>query len=264
MEITDIMLQKNEKFFNLYVEGKYLCSLDQELIYMHQLFVGKQIDEEEISRICTLSLTKKAFNQSLRYLSYQMRTEKEIIVYLTEKHYPAQVVNAVINKLKNYRYIDDENYMKMYIKSRMLSGYTQKKILYKLMEKGLDELAIRQVIQDIYPDTTEQEALKKEASKLNDKYEDLPYQEKLIKTTQSCLRKGFCTEDITKILPQILKENETEKFMLRFKKLADHYLSKHQKKGIDKKVVRQKTMQALYRKGYGMDLIRKYFMNSDA
>lgn len=264
MEITDIILQKNKKFYNLYADGSFLCTVDEEIIYYHNLSKGKIIDGEEVIKISEESLGKKAFNQGVYYLSIKMRTEKEVIKYLQNKDYSSKIINSTIDKLKGYGYIDDDNYAVLFIKSRINSGYTRKKIYYKLNEKGINETKVIEFLNEFYPDTLEQNNLTKEMNKLNLKYKNLPFRDKTVKITQSLMGKGYKIEDITGFIDKVItEENNDDHFKGRLIKLVDEYTAKYKKKGYSSREIKQRVMQSLYRKGYDYDTIKKYVGDTD-
>lgn len=263
MKITDIQLQKNKKYYNIFVDGEFRFSMDSDLILSLGITKGKEVSEDYIKSLYIESILRKAFQQSLTYLSYKMRTKEEVKKYLEDKEYSLEVIEDTIKNLTDYKYIDDDNYVQMYIKSRISSGFTINKIRYKLIEKGIDENTINKNLEDLYPNSIEIDLLIKEISKLNSKYSNLPYRDKATKITQSCIRKGFKMEDIKKYISEIVQEEETEEFILKFNKEVKKYISKYKNKGLEEREIRQKTMEALYRKGYDMDIIKKYFKDNN-
>ncbi|MDF2520067.1 MAG: recX [Clostridia bacterium] len=140
MRITDITQQKkNKDFFNIFVDGEYYCSLDDESIYNMKLKIGTEVDAELLTKTAAHSAYKKALNYSLTLLGRYSKTEKELARKLKEKEYDSETIDKVINKLKELGYINDEMYVEAFIRSKKSGGSTvNKKVLYnKLMQKGI-------------------------------------------------------------------------------------------------------------------------------
>lgn len=260
MKITSIIPQKNKKNYNIYIDGNFLCSVDEELIYIHKLILGKEINNKQLLDISRESSYKKAFNFSVRYLSYKMRTECEVWEYLSDKQFSNDTMEYTIDKLKNYSYIDDDNYINTYIKEKMSAGYSRKKIKYKLIDKGFDNDRVLDMIYKSYPFEKELELIRKDITKMKNKYKNLPYRDKVRKINESCLRKGYDYEHVSILIRELIEENNfSDEFNERFKKIANTYLTKYIKKGYVSKEAKCRTMQALYRKGYDVDIINVFF-----
>lgn len=84
-------------------------------------------------------LRSSAMERSLNYLGYQARSEMQLRRYLQNKDYPKDIEDAIIEKLTEYHYIDDET-----MAARMReSGISQRKegtrkIRQRMMQKGID------------------------------------------------------------------------------------------------------------------------------
>ena len=62
-----------------------------------------------------------AFDTALYYITFKDRTKKEISTKLKEKGYSDLDIEEAILKLKEYGYINEENYAFSYIKRRRYS-----------------------------------------------------------------------------------------------------------------------------------------------
>lgn len=94
-------------------------------------------------------MLEKAMSQAYNYLSYKPRTEGEMTKYLCGKGYPEDIIMAVLEKLKNYKYLDDKEYASNFHRSQVLSkGYGPLRIQYKLMEKGISKEQYKKVETD--------------------------------------------------------------------------------------------------------------------
>lgn len=147
MKVTAITPQKrNKDFYNIFIDGEFFCSLDDEAIYTMKLKEGALVDTAILENAAIQSAYKKAFNYSLNLLAKYYKTKHELIKKLKEKEYNADTINSVIEKLMELGYLNDEMYVEDYIRSKQGSNQTiNKKTLYnKLLQKGID----RELIQD--------------------------------------------------------------------------------------------------------------------
>lgn len=265
MKITELKPQKNGTFYNLFVDGEFLCSVNDELIFLHHLSVGKEIDKKELIEIQKQANLKKSYNLAIKYLGFRMRTEQEVENYLLGKDFDENTIQITLDKLKDYKFVNDAQYIKTYIKGKINEGQSKNKIKYYLIKKGLEEESVIAQLQSCYPHDLEIYHLEKQMEKAADKYNQLPYRDKVAKISQYFLQKGYQSEDIRTVSNKIIsRETEFDQvFMDRLEKLGNKYIEKYKRKNLSDREVRQKTMEALYRKGYDVDVIKKYLSSVD-
>lgn len=173
-KITKIEVQKrNKDRVNVYIDNDYAFSAYTELIYKENLKVNTEVDEEKILRIAEKENLSKCKETALRIIERSYKTEKEMIQRLTEKGFDSDSISSVIDFLKEYNFINDENYAKMYIKDK-LSSQGMQKIKYSLLRKGVSPEIIDDLISDM-DDNKEMETASELAKK---KYNSLTRTEK--------------------------------------------------------------------------------------
>ena len=144
--ITKIETQKNKSRVNIFVDDSFFCGLNKETAVIFGLKENKEIDEEKIKVAIFESEVKSAFEKSLDYLGRRMYTKKELIERLTQKGYTKEVSEKVIEKLEEYRYIDDKLFAKQFFQS---NPHLSKKVLKgKLMQKGVANDIISEIIDE--------------------------------------------------------------------------------------------------------------------
>ena len=136
--ITQIAVQaKDKNRCNLYLDGKFFCGLNIETVIKYKLKVGVSVTETELDAIQYDSEKLQALAKATNYLSKALKTERQMKDYLLGKGYGNAVVFFVIDKLKEYGYIDDLLYAQSYLRT-----YKDKKgvklIAYELKLKGVD------------------------------------------------------------------------------------------------------------------------------
>lgn len=142
--ITDIQVQKNNKNrVNIYVDGEFLRGAEAISVVRNGLKTGMEISEERLREALSDSERESAFAKAVEYLSRAMRTEEQLKKFLSSKGYDSDTVDSVADKLREYGYIDDARYARLYAEQ---FGKTrgQRRIVNELRQKGiLTEIALR-------------------------------------------------------------------------------------------------------------------------
>jgi len=80
----------------------------------------------------------KAKNNISRLLNVRIRSEKEICDRLQQKGYSQDIINDAVNYYKQLDLIDDENFTKQWIHSRLNKPFGLNRIKKELEAKGID------------------------------------------------------------------------------------------------------------------------------
>lgn len=150
MKITKIERQKNNlKRYSIFIDYDFAFGIDEEDLIYYKLSEGKNIDESFYNNILENTVFKNAKDKALKYLGYKMRTEKQVKIKLYSYDFSESIVNQVINLLKEYNYINDEEYAKSFIKNKMnLTGYGSLKIRYELKMQGIQQEIFEKYLQE--------------------------------------------------------------------------------------------------------------------
>lgn len=204
MVIINLEKQKREERYNLFIDGNFFSGISLDCVVKYGLKNNLELNLDKVKEIVIESETSYAFNKALKYLSKSMKTEGEIKTYLLGKKINKDCVFLAIEKLKDYGYINDEQYVKSYI-----DFYKQKygKLILKqnLLKKNINEEIIEK-----YLDFDEDENLNLVKNLIEKQLKNKEYNEKLKqKIIRNILNKGFSYEIIKKAFKQI---NEGEDF----------------------------------------------------
>lgn len=82
---------------------------------------------------------RKALNYSYLLLKYRPRSRQEIVERLKRKNYPASIIEKVISSLEENNYINDEEFVRLFVASSLSRGWGRKRIDYTLKKLGIDE-----------------------------------------------------------------------------------------------------------------------------
>ena len=187
-EITQITPQiKDKRRCNIYVDGRFCCGLTLEATIKNRLKVGQSISEERLSEIQLESEKEKALDKALTHLSATRKTEKQMRDFLATKGYLPAVTDYVLEKLKGYDFVNDEDYAKAYVGTTSKQKGTRL-IRMDLKRKGISDSEIDGALEDLSED--EQTAT---ANRILQKYMKgkEPTRENLQKAFRYLIGKGF-------------------------------------------------------------------------
>ena len=210
--ITDIKeAVRDRNRVNVYVNNKYYCSLDISQVVDFGVKIGRELTDAELADLKRASDFGKFYARALEYVLLRPHSTKEIRDYLKRKTlskkvrvknhktgeyqikvregYDASLVPLVLNRLDERGYLDDKHFAQLWIENRNIKkGVSIKKLRSELVEKGVSQKIIEEVLEDSSRD--EREELRKVIARKANRYED---QQKLV---QYLVRQGFNYLDV--------------------------------------------------------------------
>jgi len=254
--ITKISVQQKKiDRYNIFLDGKYAFSVDEDVLIKHQLKKGMELDEFSLSEIGYQDEIRKAYNIAIQYLSKRMRSEKEIRQSLAAKEIDEVIIQEVVLKLFEFNFLNDEEYAVAFVRTLMNTTDKGKEVVkQELWEKGISENLIEQALQE-YP--YEDEFNK--ALTLSEKFvkKNTSDSSKIVKQKleQLLMRKGYSRGTIK----EAIAETEIEKTVdEEFEAIRKHAEKAHRKySSFTGYEYEQKMKQALYRKGFSIELIEQ-------
>ena len=216
MKITKLATQeRNVDRVNMFLEGKFSCGVSLNTVAKFNLFVGKELSEDEFNKILQDDLKERIFNRAVTYISRAIKSEKQIRMYLNNllfkkkgvwfedlsKASSSEIVSVVIEKLKSYSYINDEEFAVQFVLSRIKSKPRGKYVLVsELISKGISKDLAEQKVNELVED--EFDILKRVFEK---KYGECKLSKKDRKKIDFLHRKGFDWDLIERLI-----NNESE------------------------------------------------------
>lgn len=163
-KITDMQIQKNNKTrANVYIDGEFSFALEMLTVMKLGLKIGSDVSPERLAEAVFDSEQSVCFDKAMNYLSRGMKTRKQMRDYLLGKGYSAEVVDCVLNKLADYKYVNDEYYAQAYVQAN-LAAKGERRLKQELQQKGISS-ALAEKCCVVEPDVA-----KANAERLADKY----------------------------------------------------------------------------------------------
>lgn len=255
--ISRISVQKKRlDRYNIFITDKYAFSVDEEVLIKFDLKKGKELDEFDLADIQMHDDIQKAFTQSLHYLSHRMRSESEVRMYLRKKEVDDAIIQEAIHKLYHYKYLDDLEFARAFVRTHANGGNKGPIVIrQELKEKGISEKLIEKAILE-YPIDLQIEHARQQAEKSIKKEKNLSERSLQQKLDQVLMRKGYPRDIIVAALQEVTVEKDSEEewnsLIYHGEKLERRY------KAYQGFEYEQKMKQALFRKGFPMELISRY------
>lgn len=215
-QITAIESQRRRKGrFNIYVDGQFSFALDESLLAKNMLAAGKSLTANEIERLIKENEAGKLFDNSLRFLSYRPRSEKEVKDFLVKKIARSEnikftealqspVVSQIIKRLKKQNFLDDEEFTDWWVKARTSSQPKGPYVIRReLINKGVDKEFIDSAISKI---TNQKDLGYNVIRKKLETWKKLTNLELKNKIYQHLARRGFDSAAIKEVIAQITKK----------------------------------------------------------
>lgn len=216
MIVSKLEYQKRDpNRVNLFIDGKFFCGISLDTLAKEALYEGLEIEQKDLNRILEMEITNRFLSRAMEYIARSPKTEYQMYKYLRELRFKKKDVwfkdsldieweklfDTIVEKLKKYKYIDDESFARLFVSSRLKNKPRGKSILIgELLSKGVSkdiaELVCNEEIVDEY------ELLKAVFEK---KYKGKKYDYKDSKMINFLLRKGFSWD-----LIQRLKSDDSE------------------------------------------------------
>lgn len=212
----------------LFEESDEAISLYDDIILQYHLLLKKEVSPKELEEIETANERLSCFYVALKYISFKNRSKEEIRKYLKKKKYDTMAIQEAIDRLEKQHFINDQEYLKMYIHDQfLLTKNGPKKIEYKLKQLGFQEEEIRKeldlIAKEEWLKRLEDSILKK--LKTYKKEGAVKIKEKILYTF---INEGYLKEDILTILNAITLPKNTDALKKEANKLYQKFQSKYQ------------------------------------
>lgn len=199
--ITKIELQKNNKNkVNLFLDDKFYSGVYNDVAIKYGLKDGVEIDKGKLDKILLESERNLAFNKVADYINSSLKTRKQVYEYLKKKDYSPVTINYVIDKCKEYKYIDDDYYTESYLNTYK-KKYGINKLKNNLYVKGISKEIIENHLKEFEKND---DLIYNVSMKYLSRKERTP--ENYIKLSRFLAGRGFDFDDISHIISQLKSE----------------------------------------------------------
>ncbi|MFA1822055.1 recombination regulator RecX [Virgibacillus oceani] len=260
--ITRITTQKKYKNrYNIFLDDgqgeKYGFSVDEAVLVEYRLRKNLELDDTMVSTLIQKDTLHKSYTLAITFLSYRMRTKKEIHDYLLKKEVDEEQIPVIIEKLIKEKLIDDKQFANLFVTSRINTAAKGPLLIKKeLIDKGVSESIASEAIQLFsYGDQYEKAANWVE-KKLSQSKKD-SFRQRVDKLRANLMQKGFTQDVVKDVFMNIEEEKDDDSEWENTVYQGEKLLRKHGQK-LEGFELRQKIKEGLYRKGFSFEVIEKF------
>lgn len=144
--------------YRVCLDGQFAFILYKGELASFGISEGCEVSEGTIRRIYREVLLKRAKMRALHLLEDMDRTEAELCEKLRQGEYPQEIVDAALDYVKSFGYLDDRRYAENYVRSKSGSK-SRKEIHAALRNKGIDREVISFAFEACFEESAEEEAI---------------------------------------------------------------------------------------------------------
>lgn len=261
--ITKIAQQKRKKDrYSIYLDDKYAFSVEEDVLVRNQLTKGTSLTAEEIETINEKDEYHRAYLQAINYLSYRMRSIKEMEQYLNKKEVYPGWIEQIIVKLIDEKLLDDRQFAESYVRDRMHQTSKGPQLIEReLGEKGIPK-TIAKAATALYDRESQEEKASKWLEKEMRKKTGHSFRRRKEQLRMKLMQRGFDATITNNVMQNSELEQDQDREAEAFRKQADKIYRRHERKhtGFD---LQMKVKASLFQKGFQAEMIDEYIRKMD-
>ncbi len=254
--ISKITPQKRQGRYNIFIDDTFAFGVDEEVLLKFNLTKGFHVTKELQEEIESEESYYKAYQRTLNYLTYSLRSEKQIRDYL-RKHEVDQYSDRMVEHFKKLKLLDDLNYAQSYV--RTMANVNRKgprNVEMDLKQRGiaddkiltaLEEYSYEQELENAYFLAEKRWRRTKKDSRV----------QAIQKVKQYLVGKGYSFEIADEVIDEMDTDKDEDAEYKALVKQADRAVRRYSRKheGYE---LSQRLKRFLYSKSFPSDLINRY------
>lgn len=210
--ISEVLVQVHDTSrVSVFSDGEFLFGISLFECQRLGLYKGKEVDAHLAKQI-SVSVNQDYIKQwLLGLLGKRPYSRFEILQKSRKKGFSSSDVTPLLDQFESRGWINDEEFARMYASDQArLRGYGPQKIRANLMQKGVSDLVINTVLNEVHSDIDLESVFQKLVLKKKNHFlrENDTFKRKK-KVVDYLLRKGFHGNDVFKHIDHLLKELST-------------------------------------------------------
>lgn len=103
---------------SVFIDGVFALGVDRNVADAFGLHRDQVLDESLLADLVARNQAHKATATALNFLAYRPRSEGEIRRKLQQGHYPDATIEQVLTRLRDWHYVDDQDFARRWIENR--------------------------------------------------------------------------------------------------------------------------------------------------
>lgn len=253
IKIESIKKLKRPGFYSL-ITNEETITIADDVIVKYCLTKDLELDKEVFEEIKKYNEKNNFFLKAIHYIYYQMRSEYEVREYLQKNYVNDQDTDEIIDKLKELKFIDDNELCKLILESTINTLKGPNNFIQKVKQRKLDV----NLKDYLYDKDIEEEVIQKVIVKNVSKKETLPLKKQKEQLYSKLIRDGFSNDLINHYINKV---EFTDKSDISLDKELNKLMRKHQ--DLDDKTKKNKIINSLIKKGYSYTQINSKINSID-
>ncbi|RYM00017.1 recombinase RecX [Sporolactobacillus sp. THM7-7] len=259
--ITHIRAGQQKDYYDIDVrqsdEKTVTLNVHEDVLVHNELRKGLEISEEQLDQLVSEAGSIGAYLAGVHYLSYRMRSLREMQNYLKKKGFHAGQIDYALQRLQSEKLLDDQAFAASFVRTRIRLSTKGPKMIYReLLQAGVDQSIAEEEAERLYPvDLQLAHARKYLRKKLTSVKKKKSLSEAAQVLSRLLTQRGYSREITVRVIGEIgsfLAENERDALVYRGEKALQKY-----KKYTGDEFVR-KVRYDLYRRGFPADEIESF------
>lgn len=217
-KITSVESQKkNQKRFNIFLDGVFAFGADEDLVVNYRLVPGKVIEQKDLEKLLFEAEVGKLMERMYGLFSVRMRSEKEVRDYLKNLSFKRKlkekeeisdlVINLLVERLRQKGMVNDKEFAKAWVEGRRRSKQKGIRALkMELYQKGIEREIVEEALREKGEEESEEELAKQALEKKMKSWKNLSQLEFKKKATEFLLRKGFEYQVARVVVAKVIKK----------------------------------------------------------
>ncbi len=204
--ITALEVQKrNKKRVSVFVDDEYAFSLSlDEAARLHK---GQTLTDADIAALTGEAAITVATESAARFLAVRPRSKQEVRQSLVKKGIADPVIDAALERLTAFGYLDDRAFADLWVRDRMTFKPTSPRALrYELRQKGISRDIIDEALADLDAEDAAYRAAQAQARRFHGS-ERRAFETKVGAFLQ---RRGFSYAVVRSTLRRLIEELDAE------------------------------------------------------
>ena len=205
-KITAITVQKKTpNRVNIHLDGEFAFGVAR--ITAAWLKVGDELSEEKIAKLLAEDSLERAHQQSMLFLSYRARSEKEVRQNLQKHEFSEDAIETTIERLRGAGLVNDNEFAQTWVENRnTFRPRSRRALAIELRQKGLDDETVSSAVSGVNEETLAYEAAQKRLGRLK----GLEWNDFRKKLSEFLARRGFPYSVIAPIVTRAWSETHPE------------------------------------------------------
>ena len=209
MKITNVSRYKGTTY-EVEIDDSRKIYLHIDIITDFSVRTGMEIERDELRKIIYASNFRRAYQRALFLRDYRDYSEKEMTEKLIKTYKSDALCKAVLNKLKENRFIDDERYAeRMARKLVEVKKFGFRRAKRELMQKGIDQFTAEDAL-EVYEFTFEENLAELLKTKHSRFLTDETDRKSIEKVKNALVRYGYDFPQINRAVKEYFENSKYE------------------------------------------------------